>query len=289
MVMPTSAVNAATRRLTSASSSRGMSCGTNATTIGRPAFASSRAADRRRRHENRTLAQQLPGDRRPGCAKRHPHRELAPSPRRLHDHQACHVGGGDEQQQCNRSNQRPQCRACLPEQLVDEGPDAGGSSRRRCRTRGTLRESPDRDRRAPRPRSTSRLRRPTTWSTAASRVARKFGSSGWPMSCQGRDERAPGIGPKRVREAAWHHAHHGDGPVIERDRPADDRRVAAECPLPEPVADDESARRAALVVAGRDRAPHRGLDAERREEIARHRTMRDRDRFAVEQGHRPVG
>ena len=72
-----------------------------------------------------------------------------------------------------------------------------------------------------------------------------------------------------------HHADHREGPVVQLDRPADDRRIAAETPLPEPVAQD---RDAVVPVGPLVRREGRGravrLDAERREEVRRSRPGR---------------
>ena len=66
----------------------------------------------------------------------------------------------------------------------------------------------------------------------------------------------------------------GEGRAIERQRLADDRRVASQAALPEAMADDHDRRRL-LVVFGREPAAERRLDAEQREVVAGDHLRRD--------------
>ena len=79
-------------------------------------------------------------------------------------------------------------------------------------------------------------------------------------------ERRPDLDVPRVVEPGGHHADHRVALGVELDPTVHHLRVAAEVPLPETEADDGHAGTAGCTLAGRERAPEQGADAEHREE-----------------------
>src|SRR5262249_5265354 len=58
--------------------------------------------------------------------------------------------------------------------------------------------------------------------------------------------------------------------AVELNRPADQMRIAAQTPLPDSMAQNHHALAAESVFVFRERAPDRGMSAERGEKIRRH-------------------
>src|SRR6185436_15615512 len=77
-----------------------------------------------------------------------------------------------------------------------------------------------------------------------------------------------GLAPAAVHPARQH-ADDGEGLAAERERPAQDLRIAAEAPLPEALAEHGHAGRAGLLVLRLDPAPQDRRPAERRDESRR--------------------
>ena len=84
---------------------------------------------------------------------------------------------------------------------------------------------------------------------------------------------------RREAELPRHHADHRVRLVVEQHLPADDRRVAAEPRLPEPVAEEHRAGRAVAIVGLGEQPADERLHAQRREQIGRDRRALDAQRL----------
>jgi hypothetical protein len=93
-----------------------------------------------------------------------------------------------------------------------------------------------------------------------------------PLPCRIRveRERRPHLRAHREVESLRRDADDFVGLGVERDRPSDDGGIAAEAPVPEPMADDGAAMAAGGFLVCQEPAAERRLHAERREEIRGH-------------------
>ncbi|HVT17812.1 MAG TPA: hypothetical protein VHQ90_16740 [Thermoanaerobaculia bacterium] len=76
-------------------------------------------------------------------------------------------------------------------------------------------------------------------------------------------------------EIARHDADHEIGCAVEEQPPPQHRAVAAELPLPQPIAQKHRPGRAVAVLGGGEEPPERRPDAEQREELGGHRRSRE--------------
>ncbi len=107
-------------------------------------------------------------------------------------------------------------------------------------------------------------------------VRREGGSRGATVLLGVRLHRNPGFGRagaaevERHLEAGRHHADHYRRAAVHLDLASDDRRIAAEAPLPERVAEHDHVGTVDAILLGREAAADRGRHAEHAEQIVRH-------------------
>ena len=210
--------------------------------------------------EQHALGEELADQPAAARADRRAHGDFALADRRAREQQARDVGAGDHQQERRGAEQREQRRAGRSRRLRRERHRARASSRRW---------------------STGSPRRAASSARAARRSPRRAVTPGFSrksdsMKCAPRlccatshVQPVPHVGVVRILKPRRHHADDGEERTVQRDRLADDRRIAAEPLAPQPMADDRDrlARIERLPSESRRRAT--GCTPSTREEIAR--------------------
>jgi hypothetical protein len=194
-------------------------------------------------------------------AERGAHRDLARARGRAHQQQVGDVGAGDQQHEPDRAHEDQQRRLHVADDLVahrrqlDRQPRAVGL--------GVLRLQPPVHGRQHAARAVQRHprlepsdHRQELGATAEGRVGAL---------------RHQQVGGARQHQPGRRDADHRARDAVERDRPADDRRVATEAPLPEGVAEHDDARHAAALLVGREAAAEHRRRAEHAQVVGRHR------------------
>ena len=187
------------------------------------------AERRSHRGEQDALGEELADQAAAARANRRAHRDFALAHRRAREQQARDVGARDHQQERRRAEQREQRRP-------EEADDFVSRAAPRAREYSPLVDGFSAPRRLVSARSSA---------FAASGVMPGFSRKSDSMKCAPRlccvdvpRDAVPHVGVVRILEPRRHHADDGEERTVERDRLADDRRIAAEPLAPQPVADD---------------------------------------------------
>ena len=211
-----------------------------------------------------------------------PHRELLPAAVDPGEQEVRQVDAGDRQDARHRSRQDEEGRPEASPQRIVERRDPGAERAAvvdrllelladdaqvglRLVGRDARLEAPDAEERVAPPR---RLRRNRKRRDQVNLVA-------------GREDRVE-------VEGLPHHADDRHGGVVQRQRAADDRRVAVEAALPERVAEDGDRRAVEPALLGGEVAPERQRHAEHVEEVVRHADRPQPGRIAGAGQRRPA-
>jgi hypothetical protein len=93
------------------------------------------------------------------------------------------------------------------------------------------------------------------------------------LQARGQIQRRPQLGvadpERRELEPRRHDADDGVGLAVEGERLADDLRISAEAPLPQPMGEHHGGRRPRLIVAGTEGAAEGRRDPQHREHVGR--------------------
>ena len=210
-------------------------------------------------------------------------RELALAYGGARHEQAGDVGAGDQQQEPHRAEQDQEQRPCAPVQALMQRHDIdSGVAYKRERELGVSQQPgqlgsglshPD-SRREPADHANEESRPRLT---AARRESK---------------ERSPDACAARETETRGEHADDRRGLTIQDHRTSDNPGVAAEPPLPQPIAQEHDPGTRSLLFIRREGPAERGLNAEHREEPGRHVRAGDRlpaRAVGVERSGLPVG
>ena len=247
------------------------------TSASTPHSATHHAARAAERGEHEPFAQELADDPAAARAERGADGDFAPAGGAAREQQVRDVGARDQQHRRDRREQHDEPEPVVADEHVLE---PAHDARRACRCA----DSPARCARrwrsarlAPPARSTPGCRRPSAFRNDAPRCVGPLRRK------PRRHDRHPDVGRvlgvEGELEAGRHHADDRDRIAVERDRAADDRRVARKLPASTGRSEITAVRAAPRASSlGAEHAPLDRRDAEQREEIGRDDGERDRDR-----------